>query len=142
MNTSGIMFRPMSLTLEDNEKVMRTSEYFVESGFREKYEHNLAINQIIAESAKIFIVNNYQKVTDWSGLDVTISTGKGKRVHYYSRTAPKNMQNPVKTFTDVVLDPTDGDFSVTINGTPHLWLFQDEVITIADFIEKAINPKP
>ncbi len=50
----------------------------------------------------------------------------------------KQRHNPIKTFTNAVLDPTDGDFSVTINGKDHLWLHDECVIVIADFIEKQL----
>jgi D-tyrosyl-tRNA(Tyr) deacylase len=39
----------------------------------------------------------------------------------------------------VVLDPTDGDFSVTINGNEHWWIQDEAVIIIADYIEKQLK---
>lgn len=159
MKLNGILMRPCSTTLDGNEFVMRSTEYFTESEFRKKYEHNLGVNQIIAESAKIYILTNYQKVSDWSDLDIELSKNiNGDKVHYYSYKAPADVsrrgrqsaldrirqqrekdQNPAQTVTDVVLDPTDGDFSLTINGTEHWWLYDDEVIIIADFIEKHLR---
>jgi hypothetical protein len=50
--------------------------------------------------------------------------------------------NPILEFTEVVLDPTDGDFSVTINGDKNYWWIHDEeVIIIADYIEKHLKRK-
>jgi hypothetical protein len=51
----------------------------------------------------------------------------------------KTGQNPVKSLTDVVLDPTDGDFSLTINGHPHLWIDSESIVVIAAFIENQIR---
>lgn len=48
-------------------------------------------------------------------------------------------ENPVVSVSDVVLDPTDGDFSITINGTEYWWLLDEEVIVLADYVEKQLN---
>ena len=51
----------------------------------------------------------------------------------------KRKQNPVVIINEVVLDPTDGDFSVTINGNEHWWIQDEAVIIIADYIEKQLK---
>jgi hypothetical protein len=54
----------------------------------------------------------------------------------------KEKHNPILEFNEVVLDPTDGDFSITVNGDQAHWWIQDEaVILIADYIEKQLNSK-
>jgi hypothetical protein len=53
--------------------------------------------------------------------------------------AIKRNQNPVVTIDEVVLDPTDGDFSVTINGHQHWWIQDEAIIIIADYIEKQLK---
>jgi hypothetical protein len=50
-------------------------------------------------------------------------------------------QNPIRVFNEVVLDPMDGDFSVTINDTGHWWIDDDAIVTIADYIEKQLTEK-
>jgi len=156
MKIPGILMRPCSMTEEENEKVMRSSGYFTESDFYDKYRKNIVTNQLIAESAKIYIRKNYQAVTDWSGLDVLIRF-KGGSEHYYKQRGPgpgdkeysalskmlaerKKNEKPVVSFTDPVLDPTDGDFSVTINGKELWWIDDDAIVTIADYIEKKLKP--
>jgi hypothetical protein len=48
--------------------------------------------------------------------------------------------NPILEVTEVVLDPTDGDFSITINGDKqHWWIYDEEIIIIADYIEKQLK---
>lgn len=50
--------------------------------------------------------------------------------------------NPIVSVNEVVLDPTDGDFSITINGTnEHWWIGDEEVIIIADYIEQQLKEK-
>jgi hypothetical protein len=52
----------------------------------------------------------------------------------------KEKHNPILEFTEVIFDPTDGDFSVTINGNKeHWWIKDEEIIIIADYIEKTIK---
>jgi hypothetical protein len=51
----------------------------------------------------------------------------------------KLRHNPIKTIDEVVLDPTDGDFSITVNGKEHWWIQDEAVIIIADYIEKQLN---
>ena len=68
----GMLLRPCSLNLEDNEETMKSSDYFTDKNFLEKYNHNLGINTIISELAKIYILENWSKVKDWSELSVKI----------------------------------------------------------------------
>ena len=51
----------------------------------------------------------------------------------------KKRHNPISSLTDVVLDPTDGDFSLTVNGNQHWWISDEEIIVIADYIEKQLK---
>lgn len=54
----------------------------------------------------------------------------------------KEKHNPILEFTEVILDPTDGDFSVTINGDKQYWWIGDEeIIVIADYIETQLKEK-
>lgn len=51
----------------------------------------------------------------------------------------RKRHNPISSLTEVVLDPTDGDFSLTINGEQHWWIRDEEIIIIADYIEKQLK---
>ena len=53
--------------------------------------------------------------------------------------------NPVLSLSEMVLDPTDEDFSITINGVDHNCIDDDSVIILADYAEnwlKAQNEEP
>lgn len=41
----------------------------------------------------------------------------------------KSGHNPVNKVTGLCLDPSDGDFSIEINGKPHLWINGEAIIT-------------
>lgn len=155
MSKYGLIMRPCSLTEEANEKVMRSTKYFTESDFRKKYSEYAVAMDLTAEAAKIYILKNYQKINDWSDLDVTIRDNKSE-IHYYKFKGAegwneeidfvkkmlkerKKKQKPITSLKDVVLDTTDGDFSLTINDKDHLWIDNESIIEIAHFIESVLN---
>lgn len=122
----------------------------------------MAEMQIIAESAKIFVINNYKKIKDWSGLEISIVDSSKKETFYYNHRKIKpsleNIQsdaysrrvekflnrmakwhNPVKSVSDAVLDISDGDFSIKINGRWHNSIDKESVVVLADYIENKIS---
>jgi len=157
----GMMFRPCSFTMEEHDKTWHSADHSVRSEFYKAYSDHIAGQQIVAGCAKIYIYNNYQKVKDWTDLEVVI-TEEDEVVDYYNYKETRRRKregkseafdkitdridaenrirhNPVTSVTDAVLDYSDGDFSITINGREHWWLNDDEVIIIADYIEKQLK---
>ena len=156
----GMFGRPCASDEKENEEIMQSSDYSVSKDFRKEYCNHIAGKQIVAECAKIYIMANYEKVKDWTGLDVVIEDNQGWFDYYnYSKREigfgsgagkatrnvfanlderNKDRHNPIITLTDCVLDTTDGDFSLTINGKEHWWISDDSVIVISEFIEKNI----
>ena len=47
--------------------------------------------------------------------------------------------NPIVTFDQAVLDTSDGDFSVKINGQDFYWITDRPIIEIADYIEQQLK---
>ncbi len=178
----GLTMRPCSISQKENEKVIHSSKYAARSNYKKQYETNIAANQILAESAKIYILKNWKKVKSWKDLEISIIDNTGKETYYYSykkiesirsrKVIPvsnkleklksiikptkikisildkwfskheaerKKNQNHIKTLKNVVLDPTDGDFSLDINGKSHLWIDNESVIVLADFIESKLK---
>jgi len=165
-NIDLFRFRPCFTTEEAFENAYKASEFYVEGDYMREYVKHMAAMEHIANMAKSYILNNWEKVTDWSGLDLSITHGpSGATTEYYNYVERKQeddfekkhkgsktlasllakvdeynrkRHNPIVELNSVVLDPTDGDFSVTINGKEHWWIEDDAVIKIADFIEKHI----
>lgn len=159
----GILMRPCSMTLKENEEVMRSTDYFVDSSFKDVYEKHIGIMEIVAESAKIFVINNWEKVQNWKDLNIIItSKASGENIEFYNyvpreikpngKTSKtwseirskmdqrnKKKHNPIETMTDMVLDPTDGDFSLTVNGKEFWWITDDTIIVLADYVEKQLK---
>jgi hypothetical protein len=159
----GIMMRPVSTTQEENEEVMQSSPYSVKKDYMKEYRLHLGGMQIVAECAKIYVLNNYEKVKSWTDLNVVIEDNSDKSTEYYNHKDKdvfpsngktiadfvirrnernKKRHNPIVTLTDCVLDTSDGDFSLTINGNDHLWISDDSIVVIADYIEKQLETIP
>ena len=160
-NIPGQIFNPCFMTESDFEEGYKRSNFYVDKNFLEEYRKHMVAMDHIANIAKSYIFNNWKKVEDWSDLDVIIRAGNtGVETHYYKYTESskwnirnekvadffekmekeqKDKQNPIKVFNEVVLDPTDGDFSVTINDVEHWWINDEAIITIADYIEKQLS---
>jgi hypothetical protein len=155
-----MMMYPCSMNEEEHEKTWKQSDFYTEKNFMEEYRKHMVAMQHTAECAKIYILKNWESVKDWKDLNVIIRDNSGKNTEYFNykereRTGKasksweemlrrlekrdKKKHNPITSLTGVVLDTTDGDFSLTINGKDHLWIDDESVIVIADFIEKTLS---
>lgn len=161
----GSLMNPCFVTEADFEEGYRNSTFYVESNYLDEYRKHLAALEHIANIAKSYILNNWKKVSNWKDLEVTVIHGPTNVATEYYNYVPsdssenksseiwkrlmasmdeknKEKHNPIIEFNDVVLDPTDGDFSITVNGGQEHWWIQDEaVIIIADYIEKQLKSK-
>ena len=156
----GIIMRPCAMTEEEYDKIYQTTEFYTQNGFLAQYQKHLAALDITAECAKIYLVKNWEQVNDWSGLEVNITDNTNKTTEYciYKPSRGwntkleaiqrmvedmdkrnKEKHNPIETVTGVVLDPSDGDFSLTINGRDHLWIDDESVVIIAEYVENKLN---
>lgn len=177
-------FTPCFMTEAEYENAYKNSVFYVEKDFMKEYQNHLAALPHIAAIAKSYVLNNFEKVTDWANLDVVIIHGPtGEWTEYYnnekilppvvkkeptermkrflalvSKEKPKEdsilnkwrqewleedkkRHNPIRVIDKVVLDPTDGDFSISVNGKEHWWIQDEAIIIIADYIEKQLKPE-
>ncbi len=161
----GIILHPSSADMDEYKEIIKGSQFHIEAGFLEQYNHHLGVMGVIAYSAKIFILENWEKVKDWSMLEVVVhdkSSRKNKHTtEYFNKDSgrhgmppdPNNLSiidrmfekfndeahNPVTSVRDIVLDHSDGDFSLTINDKEHWWINDEAVIEIADYIEEQLK---
>jgi len=165
-NLYGVFMRPSFMTIEECVNGWSKANAFVSEKFEEAYMQVLHDQYAVIMSAKIYAQANWSKVTDWSGLALDITDNTGETTTYFTykeRPKPKAAegkkrrsdvidrifdemdaedkanQNPIVSLTNVVLDPSDGDFSLTINGRNHLWIDGESVIALAGYIEKTLN---
>ncbi len=163
----GEVLRISSATVEDFTARLQGTKGFIEKDFYEEYQFHIIMKQRIARAAKVFLIHNWEKVNDWTKMDVVIRDNSKTKTKYYNhvpqvikedineghRTKTEDTfdrimaehdewmakkHNPVVSLTEMVLDPTDEDFSVTINGKNHNWIDNDSVIIIADYVEKQL----
>ena len=176
-----MLMRPSAETEEGYEKMWKTSDFWTDKDFHELYDKWITASQHVIECAKIYCIKNWEKVNDWSGLNVIIRDNTGTSTEYYNyapnprldikpspnrggsdaergikRPRPvrsdvldkmlresdardKAKHNPITSISGIVLDPTDGDFSLTINGRDHLWIDGEAIIEIADYIEQKLK---
>ena len=147
----GHMFRISSPDVGEYGK--RVAGYTqVNSDFKNEYSYHHAAKQSIAEAAKVFLEDNWKNVKDWTHLSICVRDNTGDKTEYFNykdkdRGYPQTddafdlhdyymeRHNPVQTVSDMVLDPSDGDFSVCINDHWHLWIDDDSVIMLAEYVE-------
>lgn len=155
---------PCSFSKKQHEATIFSAKEAAKSGFKEQYEHYISSMEVVAESAKIYILNNWKKVKNWTDLEISIVDNTGKETYYYNyveydekyktfdsveyekiiidiHKRRKKLHNPVKQISDVVLDFTDGDFSLKINDKDHLWIDDESVIILANYIEQSLAKK-
>jgi len=180
MSKYGMLMRPCAMNEVDYKKIWQSSEFWTDKNFLEEYSKHRIAMQHVAECAKIYIMENWQKVKDWSDLNVVIKCRQGKfeffnfkprsrgkiadedqseekisdsgmrrprkactalfdEIMDRAEESDKEKHNPIQVINEFVLDPTDGDFSVTINDQ-ELWMINEEaIIEIANWIEEQLN---
>ena len=145
-----------AISKEEKIKLLKETSEFQDKKFWKNYRQKLSDINSIVEAAKIYILENYTKVTDWSELvtkiygysDVTkyYRPDRSEKVQEYLARAGRNRKDDsheiVNTITKVVYDWTDGDFSLNINDKCYQWLDHHNphsVIDIAAYIEHCLE---
>lgn len=139
---------------------IRKSPAYSIGSFRREWLECLSRAQMVSSAAKIYVLDNYKKVSDYSELSLRLIHNQGKQ--YFGlrdRRSNERKETPRKTspvleriskelddktiqidsFDEAVYDWTDGDFSVSFNGVWYLWIDDESVVSIASFIEKKLT---
>jgi aspartate 1-decarboxylase len=162
----GDPLRISSATEEEFIERLKGTKGFIENGFMDEFRYHIVMKQRIARAAKVYLFLNWKKVKDWSKLNVSVRDNSKKTTKYYNHIPresgiadglPTNddniirrafaeleeyqakQHNPVVTMDDMILDPTDEDFSIIVNGKSHNWISDDSVIVIADYVEEQLK---
>ena len=159
-NIHGNLLRTCYMDLDSFERGAKSGVFHVESNFKEEYRKHLIALEQVATSAKAYLIKNWEKVQDWSNLNIIIKDNSKKKTEYYNHTPDtlyegasdlekkfhdimnevgEKKHNPINSLGKVVLDTTDGDFSLTINGNDHLWISDDSVIALAAYVEQQLE---
>jgi hypothetical protein len=109
------------------------TDHFIDDKFFLQYVENLQKMDFLVDCAKIYIYKNYEKIKDWSELTVYIRSKNNGNVSFSNIDwiDIEDIYNPVSSITDVVIDTSDGDFSLTINDVIYTQINDESIITIA-----------
>jgi hypothetical protein len=140
------------------EKVLsgiRESRKYKEGNFETLYIELSAETRSLVEAAKIYILDNYEKVKDYKTLHMMLRCANHEGTVYFGTRSKRgkggskifndlinelNKQTiEVKTFDKAVYDWTDGDFSVVFNGESYNWIDSNSIIDIAAHIERKLD---
>ena len=137
---------------------IRSGKKYKEGNFETRYiEFSMEIRSIV-EAAKIYILDNYEKVKDYKDLHLMLRCVNHEGTQYFGkRSKPKKegakgsgrlrkviaeldkQTIEIKKFDKAVYDWTDGDFSVTFNGVDYNWIDSSSIIDIASHIERKLD---
>jgi hypothetical protein len=101
------MLRKVFLEEGEYKKHWQSSIFWVEGDYMKEYHKYQEAMHHIAEFAKMFIIENYEKVKDWSELDIKLRHGLDGTVvefynHYKKPVPPKEPTEKMKKFMSLV----------------------------------------
>lgn len=155
------MLVDLSRQEEDVLNSIRNSEKYKAGNFGKTYISAFAELRRVVEAAKIYVLDNYQKVDDYRDLHLMLTCVNHKGKVYFGPKSkrPKKKKGEkesvfdrmikeidketieVKTFDKAVYDWTDGDFSVVLNGIDYNWIDSNSIVEIAVHIENKLKEK-
>jgi hypothetical protein len=134
--------------------VIREGKKYKEKNFGIRYIEFSAEVRSLVESAKIYILDNYEKVTDYKTLHLMLRCANHEGTQYFGTRSKRNKGGSkvfnnliselnrktiqIKKFDKAVYDWTDGDFSVVFNGVSYNWIDSNSIIDIAAHIERKL----
>ena len=110
--------------LKDYENIWRTSKYFIGKHFIQQYNKRRESLDATVESAKIFIVKNLDRVTNWRDVNLSIEKTDGSIESY---------ESPIRIFNCIFYEDSR-EISVEIDGH-RTSLCDISVIQLAGHIE-------
>jgi hypothetical protein len=135
--------------------LIRGGQKYKEGDFETRYvEFSTEVRSVI-EAAKIYILDNYEKVKDYKTLHLMMRCANHEGTQYFGTKSKRNGGQSkifnklikelndktieIKTFDKAVYDWTDGDFSVVFNGVSYNWIDGSSIIDIASHIERKLD---
>ena len=135
--------------------LIRGGQKYKERDFETRYvEFSTEVRSVI-EAAKIYILDNYEKVKNYKTLHLMMRCANHEGTQYFGTKSKRNGGQSkifnklikelndktieIKTFDKAVYDWTDGDFSVVFNGVSYNWIDGSSIIDIASHIERKLD---
>lgn len=128
-----------------NKEVVLISEYMKSSEPNLAHlvdYHNTFISELMYE-IKDYISDNWEVVEDWSRLITHVKCSKSKNQVYYGPANVKmgkiSYRRDKASLVTIVLDKSDYDLSVTINGIQFLWVNDSVCLDLYRYIRNELN---
>ncbi len=134
---------------------IRSTKEYSEMNFQDNNSKIWVAHNSLIEAAKIYVIDNYKLIDDYSGLDLILRSGATGDRFYFGPKRSREVSRSgmltnilkdldsrtitIETFDDAIYDWSDGDFSVVFNGVSYNWIDSDSVINIASYIEKKLE---
>jgi hypothetical protein len=147
----------------DEKEVLDSIRKMVEydgKNFKDSYYKQIALCNRLVTTSKLYILDNYKKVKDYSKLSLFLyaANHEDRRIHFGEKIKSRIGKNvsptvkkillkveneiiEIKSFDEAIYDWTDGDFSVTFNNIDYNWIDDESIIDIADFIDQSLKEK-
>lgn len=137
-------------------KNIRSSEKYSEKKFSENYFRLSGEMRRVVEAAKIYILDNFKKIDDYSDLSLMLRCANHNGTVYIGKKEDELKERrsgiiskmlkelndqtiEVSTFDNAIYDWSDGDFSIILNGVGYNWIDSHSIINIADYIESKLD---
>lgn len=150
------MLTDLSKNEENILDVIRESNKYKDGNFYGNYHKLSSELRSVLECAKIYILDNYNKIEDYSDLSLTLRCANHENAVYFGKKMELKTKKRIKIFDEimedlnnrtikiisfdsVVWDWSDGDFSVTLNGVDYNWIDSRSIIDIAEYIEERLK---
>jgi hypothetical protein len=133
---------------------IRNSKKYKDKSFGIAYYSAVSEMRKIVAAAKIYILDNYQKIQNYSDLSLmlrcanhkgTVYIGKKNQERKFSSEILASVMKEIEEktiqvdkFDLAVYDWSDGDFSVVFNDVSYNWIDSDSIISIANHIENEL----
>ena len=135
--------------------IIRGGKKYNGGNFETSYIEFVSETRSLVEAAKVYILDNYEKVKDYKTLHMILRCANHEGTVYFGTKSKRSKGGSkifnkliselndktieIKTFDKAVYDWTDGDFSVVFNGESYNWIDSNSIIDIAAHIERKLD---
>lgn len=134
---------------------IRSTNEYSEMNFQDNNSKIWVAHNSLLAAAKIYIIDNYRKVSDYSDLHLMLRSGATGLKFYFGPKSGRGISKSsiiaeilkelddqtivIEKFDEAIYDWSDGDFSVVFNEVPYNWIDDESVINIASYIEEKLG---
>ena len=134
---------------------IRSTKEYSEMNFQDSNSKIWVAHNSLISAAKIYIIDNYKRITDYSDLHLMLRSGATGFKFYFGPKSGRGISKSsiiteilkelddqtivIEKFDEAIYDWSDGDFSVVFNEVSYNWIDDESVINIASYIEEKLG---